>query len=150
MSGIHVFLGPSLDREKATQLLPEASYHPPVRCGDLISLLRLSPNKIILIDGFYETVPAAWHKEILLAMELGVAVWGAASIGALRAAELYQFGMQGFGQIYHDFKSGVLLDDDEVAVLHGSEENGFLAINDAMVNISTWILPASFKILFPD
>ncbi len=135
MSGIHVYLGPSLDRETAKQLLPEACYHPPVRCGDLISLLRLSPKKIIIIDGFYETVPAAWHKEILLAMEFGVAVWGAASIGALRAAELYQFGMQGFGQIYHDFKTGILSDDDEVAVLHGDEKNGFLAINDPMVNI---------------
>ena len=135
MPGIHVYLGPSLDRETAAQLLPEASYHPPVRCGDLISLLRLSPKKIIIIDGFYETVPAAWHKEILLAMELGVAVYGAGSIGALRAAELYQFGMQGIGQIYHDFKTGVLSDDDEVAVLHGIEKNGFLAINDAMVNI---------------
>ncbi|MCX7114339.1 MAG: TfuA-like protein [Gammaproteobacteria bacterium] len=135
MSGIHVYLGPSLDRKTATQLLPEANYHPPVKCGDLISLLRLSPSKIIIIDGFYETAPAAWHKEILLAMELGVAVWGAASIGALRAAELYQFGMQGFGQIYHDFKTGVLTDDDEVAVLHGDQKNGYLAINDTMVNI---------------
>ena len=72
MSGIHVYLGPSLDRETARQLLPEACYHPPVRCGDLISLLRLSPKQIIIIDGFYETVPAAWHKEILLAMEFGL------------------------------------------------------------------------------
>ena len=135
MSGIHVYLGPSLDRETARQLLPEACYHPPVRCGDLISLLRLSPKQIIIIDGFYETVPAAWHKEILLAMEFGVAVWGAASIGALRAAELHPFGMQGFGTVYQDFKTGVLTDDDEVAVLHGDMKNGFVAINDPMVNI---------------
>jgi len=135
MSGIHVYLGPSLDRETAKQLLPEACYHPPVRCGDIISLLRLSPKKIIIIDGFYETVPTAWHKEILLAMEFGAAVWGAASIGALRAAELYPFGMRGFGQIYHEFKTGILSDDDEVAVLHGDEHNGFLAVNDSMVNI---------------
>lgn len=135
MSGIHVYLGPSLDRETAKQLLPEASYHPPVKCGDIISLLRLSPKKIIIIDGFYETVPTAWHKEILLAMEFGAEVWGAASIGALRAAELYRFGMQGFGQIYDEFKTGILTDDDEVAVLHGDEQNGFLAINDSMVNI---------------
>lgn len=135
MSGIHVYLGPSLDREIAKQLLPEAYYHPPVKCGDLISLLRLSPKKIIIIDGFYETVPTAWHKEILLAMEFGAAVWGAASIGALRAAELHPFGMRGFGQIYHAFKTGILTDDDEVAVLHGDEQNGFLAMNDSMVNI---------------
>jgi len=135
MSGIHVYLGPSLDRKTAKQLLPHAHYHPPVRCGDVVSLLRLSPKKIIIIDGFYESVPAVWHKEILLAIELGVAVWGAASIGALRAAELYQLGMQGFGQIFHQFKTGVLTDDDEVAVLHGDEQNGFVAINDSMVNI---------------
>jgi len=77
MLGIHVYLGPSLDLETAKKILPKAYYHPPVRCGDLISLLRLSPSRIIIIDGLYETVPAVWHKEILLAMELGIEVWGA-------------------------------------------------------------------------
>ena len=50
MFGTHVYLGPSLERDAARQILPEAYYHPPVRCGDLISLLRLSPKKIIIIS----------------------------------------------------------------------------------------------------
>ena len=55
-------------------------------------------------------------------MQAGIHVYGAASIGALRAAELDAFGMRGIGRIYEDFREGVLEDDDEVAVLHGPEE----------------------------
>lgn len=135
MYDTHVYLGPSLDIKTATSLLPEAHYHPPIQCGDIIRLLRLNPKKIIIIDGLYEVVPAVWHKEILIAMDLGIEVWGAASMGALRAAELYQYGMKGFGAIFNDFKSGKLNDDDEVAVLHRGKEENFSAINDAMVNI---------------
>jgi hypothetical protein len=131
----HVYLGPSLDLDTAKALLPEAHFHPPIQCGDIIRLLRLEPKKIIIIDGLYEIVAAVWHKEILLAMELGVEVWGAASMGALRAAELHHYGMNGFGQIYEDFKKGVLNDDDEVAVLHKGSEEQFSSVNDAMVNI---------------
>ena len=131
----HVYLGPSLDIETAMSLLPEAHFYPPIQCGDIIRLLRLEPKKIIIIDGLYEIVPAVWHKEILLAMELGVEVWGAASMGAMRAAELYHYGMNGLGQIFQDFKKGLLTDDDEVAVLHRGKEEHYAPVNEAMVNI---------------
>lgn len=135
MHKAHVFLGPSLDLVRARQLFPNAYYHPPVQCGDIIRLLRLSPKLIVLIDGLYETTPAVWHKELLLALELGIEIWGAASMGALRAAELHQYGMHGFGEVFLQFKEGTLNDDDEVAVLHLSGAEHFTAINDAMVNI---------------
>ena len=70
-------------------------------------------------------MPTVWHKEILWAMAQGIHVFGAASIGALRAAELDAFGMRGIGRIYEAFRDGVLEDDDEVAVLHGPEELGY-------------------------
>jgi hypothetical protein len=135
MPNIHVFLGPSLDLNTARHLLPCAYYHPPIQCGDVIRLLRLKPNIIVIIDGLYETIPAVWHKEILFALEKGIEVWGAASMGALRAAELFPYGMKGFGDVFQDFKEGKLSDDDEVAVLHLHQEEQFTAINDAMVNI---------------
>jgi len=50
--------------------------------------------------GYFEIVPTVWHKEILWAMDRGIHVYGGASIGALRAAELADFGMTGIGQIY--------------------------------------------------
>jgi hypothetical protein len=62
-------------------------------------------------------------------------VFGAASIGALRAAELDVFGMRGIGHIYEAFRDGALEDDDEVAVLHGPEELGYPPLTEAMVNI---------------
>jgi hypothetical protein len=68
-------------------------------------------------------------------MAQGIHVYGAASIGALRAAELDTFGMKGIGRIYQDFRDGVLVDDDEVALLHGPEELGYPPLTEAMVNI---------------
>jgi hypothetical protein len=68
-------------------------------------------------------------------MSKGIHVFGAASIGALRAAELDVFGMKGVGCIYADFRDGVLEDDDEVALLHGPEELGYPALTEAMVDI---------------
>ncbi|AHE67573.1 hypothetical protein Loa_02029 [Legionella oakridgensis ATCC 33761 = DSM 21215] len=113
----------------------QAHYHPPIQCGDILRLLRLTPKRIILIDGLYEQVPAVWHKEIMLALDRGVEVYGAASMGALRAAELHAFGMIGVGKIFQAYASHALVDDDEVAVLHYGQEQGSLPINDAMVNI---------------
>jgi hypothetical protein len=56
-------------------------------------------------------------------------------MGALRAAELAAFGMEGVGRIFEAFRSGELEDDDEVAVAHGPASAGWRVLSDAMVNI---------------
>jgi len=68
-------------------------------------------------------------------MSKGIHVFGSASIGALRAAELAPFGMQGVGSIYKWYREGILEDDDEVAIAHAPAEAGFRPISEAMVNI---------------
>jgi hypothetical protein len=88
-----------------------------------------------IIDGYFSGAPSVWHKEILWAMSEGVAVFGSASMGALRAAELHTFGMRGVGRIFEAYRDGALEDDDEVAVLHGPVEIGHLATSEPMVNI---------------
>src|SRR5207244_1996778 len=80
-------------------------------------------------------VPAVWHKEILWALSQGVHVFGAASMGALRAAELAAFGMEGVGAVFEAFRDGHLTDDDEVTVVHGPATSGYRALSEAMVNI---------------
>src|SRR5262245_57987284 len=114
-----VFLGPSLPLDEARRLL-DARYRPPAAMGDGYRLVsaRPRPRRIAIIDGYFERMAAPWHKEILWALEHGVAVYGASSMGALRAAELEAFGMIGVGAIFADFRSGRLTDDDEVAVVH--------------------------------
>lgn len=132
---IIVFLGPSLDRETAESILPNATYLPPARQADLLDAVRRHrPDVVALVDGFYRCVPTVWHKEILYALEQGIAVYGASSMGALRAAELAPFGMVGVGEIYQRYADG-LLDDDEVALVHAGEEFGFRPLSEPMVNV---------------
>jgi hypothetical protein len=130
----YVFTGPTLPPAVARRHF-DAVFLPPVSQGDIIRVLELKPSAIGIIDGYFENVPSVWHKEILYAISRGVPVYGSASMGALRAAELAAFGMQGVGAIFEAFRDGVLEDDDEVAVLHGPEELGYPPLSEAMVNI---------------
>src|SRR5207247_710925 len=103
--------------------------------GDLLRLLADHPRAVGIIDGRFQFVPSVWHKEILAALADGDYVFGAASMGALRAAELTGFGMTGVGKVFEDYRGGAIEDDDEVAVAHADAEHGFRETSDAMVNI---------------
>ena len=131
---IYVFLGPSLPLAEAKQLL-DAEYLPPVSMGDVLRLMDKTPTAIAIIDGVFEQTPAVWHKEILFALSKGIRVFGASSMGALRAAELHPFGMEGVGHVFESFRDGILNDDDEVAVAHAPAGEGYRCLSDAMVNI---------------
>jgi hypothetical protein len=130
-----VFAGPSLSAARARAILPGAIVLPPARCGDVLAALRLRPSAIVLIDGLYDTTPAPWHKEILWALEAGVPVVGAASMGALRAAELDRFGMTGVGAVYRDYRDGQRHADADVAVLQVTGPGGDRATTDPLVDI---------------
>jgi hypothetical protein len=136
-----IFAGPSLP-PRLRPSDPSLGWRAPVRQGELYKVALEEPAIIGIVDGYFEVVPTVWHKEILWAMAEGIHVYGAASIGALRAAELAPFGMKGIGQIYQAFRDGVLEDDDEVAVLHGPEEVDYAAVTEAMVNIRATLAAA--------
>lgn len=137
-----VFLGPTLAADAAE--VRDVTVLPPVRLGDVYrAVSRLRPRALGIVDGYFQWAPAVWHKEILWAIGQGVAVFGAASMGALRAVELAPFGMRGVGRIFEAYRTGRLdgpdddpfEDDDEVAVVHGPQENGYRGGSEAMVNI---------------
>jgi len=131
---IFVFTGPTLSPEEGRREL-DAVYLPPAAQGDVYSAARRQPWAIGIIDGYFERVPSVWHKEILWALSRGVHVFGSASMGALRAAELERFGMVGVGSVFRAFASGELEDDDEVTVVHGAAETGYRCLSEAMVNV---------------
>ncbi|MEH2214454.1 TfuA-like protein [Nostoc sp.] len=133
-SQILIFLGPTLSVSQASQILP-ARYLDPVRCGDILACLRLQPRVIAIIDGFFDRSASVWHKEILWALEAGVRVFGASSMGALRAAELEAFGMEGFGAIFAAYRDRQYIGDDEVAILHSNPQFQYQPSTDALVNI---------------
>lgn len=137
-----VFLGPSLDAPGAMEIF-QARYLPPAKLGSIYHAVKnLNPDVVVLIDGHFHDVLSVWHREILWAITKGVHVFGAASMGALRAAELEPFGMRGVGKIFESYRGGQydpypepFEDDDEVAIVHGPPETGYLQLSDAMVDI---------------
>jgi len=131
-----VFAGPSLPPDFT--LLERCDVRPPAQRGDLlaaVSGMGGRPRTIVLLDGYYFNVPAVPHKEILYALDAGVRVIGAASLGALRAVELETLGMIGVGTIFDAYRSGVLDGDDEVALLHAPAENGYRPLTVALVEL---------------
>ncbi|OJT23289.1 hypothetical protein BO221_20725 [Archangium sp. Cb G35] len=129
-----VFLGPSLPEEDALALVP-CRVLPPARQGDVWRALSLRPRAIALVDGVFEAQPSVWHHELLAALDAGVAVFGGASMGALRAAELSRHGMVGVGHIFEAYQRGELADDAEVALLHADAEHGFRPLTVPLVNV---------------
>ena len=116
MPEIVVFLGPSLSRARAEQIL-QADFRPPAKRGDLYRAAREGARVICLIDGVFFQDCSVAHKEVLYALEAGARVVGASSMGALRASELDVYGMEGIGSIYQAYRSGRLVSDDEVALV---------------------------------
>ena len=133
MSHTLVFLGPSLSVTRARAVLPDACYVPPIRRGDLMSALTDRPAIVGIVDGqFLQTLAVSPH-EIFTALEAGVTVLGAASMGALRAVEMSRYGMIGVGTIFRWFRDARLIAEDELAVAYDPDTGS--ALSDALVNM---------------
>lgn len=160
---ILVFLGPTLRIAEAEAVL-DAIYLQPAAQGDiLLAAHAFRPRAMILIDGQFEDRPAVRHKEILWAMAQGILMVGAASMGALRAAELSDFGMIGVGLIYRWYRRWALSSprdvcgsppaltpDDAVAVHSGPAELGFMQLTDSLVDLQrTFSVLMRSKIITP-
>lgn len=129
-----LFAGPSLP-DAAALCVKNIDVRPPAAHGDVLAATREGAKAIGIVDGNFEHVAPIWHKEILHALDQGIAVFGAASMGALRAAECNAFGMVGIGRIYQDYASGRRMDDADVALLHGPAELGYPALSLPLVNV---------------
>ncbi len=138
---ILVFAGPSLP-SGVRPGDPRFAWRPPAAAGDLLRLLRDPPDIVCLIDGYFDSRPAPWHKEILLLIEAGTRMLGAASMGALRAAELDRHGMTGVGEIYRAYRSGMIHGDDEVALVHALGDLQWKPVSEPMVEVRATLLSA--------
>ncbi len=129
-----IFVGPSLPDARRL-CVGEISIRPPAVQGDIRNAIDEGVACIGLVDGGFEYQAPVWHKEILYGLSRGVRIFGASSMGALRAVECEDFGMVGIGTIFGDFKTGKLVDDADVALLHGPEELGYPALTLPLVNV---------------
>lgn len=75
----------------------------------------------VIVDGVFLSDQAVSPREILSALRRGVRVVGASSMGALRAAELNVFGMEGIGEVYRMYVDGEINADSDVALAFDPE-----------------------------
>src|SRR4051794_4588081 len=131
-----IFLGPSMPVDEARSLLPDAIFRPPAAQGDLLAAVDQDEAEILgLIDGTFHQNLSVWHNEVCYLLSRGITIFGASSMGALRAVETDRFGMIGVGTIYGWYKDGVITGDDEVALLHGDESASYIQMSLPLVNI---------------
>jgi len=133
MNKIIIYTGLSLPFEEAKEILDtteniEVIYKRPIKRGDLVHDIKENPDIIGIIDGVFHQNSAVGHREILNVMKKGVKVFGASSMGALRASELDSLGMIGIGYCYEQYASGKVTSDDDVAVMLDSETLEALSI----------------------
>jgi hypothetical protein len=135
VSGCLVFTGPTLAPEAVSAVVPQARVLPPVRHGDLLRLDVGAGDTVLIIDGLFLQTASVRHREILYLLQRGMTVAGSSSMGALRAAELWQYGMRGFGEVFRLYRDGEIDGDDEVAIVHGTADDGYQSYSDPLVSI---------------
>jgi hypothetical protein len=143
-----IFTGPTLSHPEAQNAV-DAICLPPAAQGSIVAAVQhYDPAVIVLIDGYFQSEPAVRHKEILWTISQGIPVIGAASMGALRAAELYPH-MQGVGVIYRWYRRFPFAQDDAIAVLHGPQEVNFSPLTHSFVDVRRTIRAACRSNLIP-
>lgn len=133
-----VFIGPSLPN--ACDIAAEdIDIRSPACQGDVMQAVAEGATAIGLVDGQFGTAAPVWHKELLFALSKDIPVYGAASMGALRAAECAAYGMTGIGRIFEDYASGRRVDDADVALIYGPAELGYPPLSVPLVNAEATI-----------
>src|SRR5580692_5616164 len=131
MSKPVIYLGPSLDLRTAKSTL-DATYLPPIKRGDLAKL-GAEIDTVGIVDGeFFQSLSVS-TMEVLPLLDRGVQIYGASSIGALRAVETEMFGMVGVGEIFAWFRDSVVEADDEVALAY--DPGTFRPCSEPLINI---------------
>ena len=133
-----VYTGLSLPFDEAKSILDSTEdvnveYKRPIKRGDLSLALKENPDIIAIIDGVFHQSSAVGHKEILKVIKNGVKVYGASSMGALRASELDSLGMVGVGYVYNQYATGEVDSDDDVAVMLDSDT--LEALSEPLINM---------------
>ena len=116
-----MFAGPSFcgSEELRSEASQCAEVRPPVQRHDVERLVAAHPpGVLILVDGYFQQCLSVGHAEIRAAISAGWSVWGLSSLGAIRAYEMRDLGVKGYGRVYQCFHEHGDFRDDEVALIH--------------------------------
>lgn len=139
---IVVTAGPTISAAGIRTVVSNAQVVEPISFGQAFRYDLGRGDTLLIIDGLFFQQASVRHKELLTLIADGVRVIGCSSMGALRAAELHAFGMEGYGWVFESYRDGLLEADDEVAMVHGEADDGYPVFVDALVNIRHTALEA--------
>jgi hypothetical protein len=129
-SRVAVFAGPSL--ASVDRLAVDGVFYlPPAARGD-VARAAVEYDVVLLIDGVFHHDLAPSPKECFEALS-HARMFGASSMGALRAAECAPYGFTPLGAIARWYTSECIDGDDEVAVLTHPQTH--VALSTPMVNV---------------
>lgn len=94
---------------------------PPIQRDDLYELAEQQrPGCALIVDGLFGSSMSISPIECIDLMKRGWLLYGASSMGALRAADCCSVGMVGIGEIFNGFHFGYFHSDSDVAVKYDS------------------------------
>ncbi len=134
--GLVVFCGPSLPPEDRIPLAG-VSYLPPAARGE-VGRNAAAFDNLLLIDGVFHHDLAPSPKECYRAAQ-HARCFGAASLGALRAAECAPYGFAPLGIIARWYIREVIDGDDEVAVAVDPRTQSALSVPSVNVRFVAWL-----------
>lgn len=136
-----IYAGPTLVGASTAAALSKrgAKVLPPVKRGDIDALMsKCSPGVIAIVDGLFHQCLSVGHAEIRSAVANGWQVWGLSSMGAIRAYEMREMGVRGYGRVYELFGQFEDFRDDEVALMHELQPS-YRPLSEPLVHIRFWI-----------
>lgn len=140
---IVVTAGPTITAADIHAIVPNAEVISPISFGEALTYGLRRGDTLLVVDGLLREHPPVRHKELLTLIADGVRVVGSSSVGALRAAELHPFGMEGYGSVFEAYRDGVLEADDEIRTVHGAAEDDYPVFVDALVNMRHTVAKAA-------
>ncbi len=115
---IKIYSGIAVSKTEVQKHLPGAHFSGPIKRGDLQLDLQKGYHFIGIIDGLFHSNLAVSPSEILDVMRAGTTVYGASSMGALRAVDLQNANMIGVGLIYNYILQQDSFPEDWLGQLH--------------------------------
>ena len=118
---VKVYAGLSIDEQQVRAVLPDALVVGPVERGDVLRDIAAGHRTIAIIDGRFQQALAVSPGELMDALRCGVRLYGSSSMGALRAAELWRYGMIGHGAVFEHICNAESFRDDYLGQLFYDE-----------------------------
>lgn len=103
--------------------------------GSIAAAIRAGYTRIGIVDGALgaDAVPPQEIRKAL--RDPAIEIFGGASMGAVRAAQLHARGMQGIGRVYRLLRRSVVTDPEEVYVLHAPAALRYRPLTLPLVNV---------------